>query len=428
MTGVCPCREGVGGAKCDVCINNSTFPRCDACDECTDQWLERITPLRENVLETYTTISGLNLTNQTRDADIPGLNQLLQLVRDIENSLESSQVELLGSNVESTHGAVCELLNITRALLQRAQTLDEQLSSAQNVSETILFGLEEVTFTLAELMEELANISSFFEVLDVPNNSSQLLALARKSLDSADVAEEVVNVNFTSSLREVRVALETFDLLDVTTVRERNEQLLMFVDDIQNRLDRLRQFVDSASMRLCGGPRNATCEECGGVGCGGVCGCGDTCNSTNGTTCDGDDSGLSLLALSALNTSQRALEIANALLPEFQTRLNELRDVVQRSQDAVGESLQVGGAAGEILRVAEGLRVVLEVLVLEVELELNVSRLDPDEIGRNINATLILELDASLEQVCTGMGMGNGDIDTPPPPPPHTHTHSCVVS
>lgn len=401
----------MGGARCDVCINNSTFPGCDACDACTDQWLERITPLRTNVLETYIAIGNLNLTNQTRDADIPGLDELLRLVRDIEGSLESSQVELLGSSIESTHGVVCELLNLTRALLRRAQTLERQLSSAQNTSEAILFDLEEVTFTLAELGEELANISSFFEALiNVPNNSSQLLTLVQESLESADAAGEVVGVNFTSALSEVQVVLVTFDLLDVGTVGERNEQLSMFMDDIQNRLDQLRQFVDEASVQLCGGggSGNATCEKCGGVGCGGVCGCGDNvCDeSTNETTCD--DGGLSPLASSALNTSQRALEIANALLPDFQTRLDALRDVVQRSRDAVGESLQVGGAADEILRVAEGLRVAIEMLVLELEVELNVTRSDPEEIGRNINATLVLELDAFPKQVCTGMEW-NGD-------------------
>lgn len=389
-TGVCPCRRGVGGDRCSTCVTNSTgsFPNCEECDECADQWLGRITPLRTQILMTASEISNLNLTNQVQGIDIPSLQELLQLAQEIRDILDNSTVDMLASDVQSTHSLVCGLVNRTQDLLQRAKMLERRLEASENTSSNILSGLAVIRDTLSNLVLELANISTFFDSIDVSNNSTLLLEATILSLVGADGAQELVRVNFTFVLSQIQLVIQDFVLLNASLVEERNDILLVRVDDIQRRIDVLRAVIDEASVKLCGGGSvNATCGGCGGLGC-------DTCGATVG--CEG----LTPQAMEALNTSQRALDVANTLLGRAQAQLNEIQNLLRRAQDVGTKSLSVEEAALETRRGAEELLLNIQSLISALEAELDVTRVDPEEIGMNVNATLGLQLNVFPEEVC----------------------------
>ena len=396
----------MGGARCDECLINETgrgiFPNCDECDECTDQWEERIAPLQTDVLDTATLIAGLNLTADQLVADIPGLADLLQLIQDIEDTLGGSQVEMLSSDTQVTHGVVCGLLNRTRELLERGRMLEEELATSEATAGTILSNLTATMSTLSRLEQELDEIASFVDSVSIPDNSTRLLEAVQSALRRADAAERLVRVNFTSALLEIQSVLGEFNSLNVSTVEDLNIFLLALANDLQGRASQLQALVDEASARLCGssGNGNETCDaECGGLGCG-------TCGGDGSSDVVGSCDGLSPRASQALNTSRRALEIANGLLFEVQTRVNTLRELLERAQDALQEAGLVEEGARELRRIADGILLGIRNLLIELERELGVARIDPDEIGTNINTTLTFQLDISLEEVsfcCRGI-------------------------
>ena len=346
------------------------------------------------VLETALVVSGLNLTNQMQDIDIPVLDELLQLAREIAAILNSSNVNVLASDVQTTHELLCDLINTTRGLLARAESLQTQIESAENSSSVILTDLELVTQTLFELETELANVSSQFDSIQVPDDSVRLLEQSRSALERADSAEELVRTNFTSVLSEVQSVLTEFDLLNSSTVEDANDVLSSRVGDFRLRIDALQDFLVDASSQLCGGSGNSTCGECGGVGCGT---CGPTPFSSDGDS--GTCSGLIVQAAGALNTSEVALVIANSLLADLQFSLDSYQRLLIR---VVNVTELAGGferEAGEIELGAADVLLELQRLISELEVELSVTRVDTEEIGRVVNLTLSLQLDLLVEEV-----------------------------
>lgn len=397
------------GDRCDRCPANSTgtFPNCEECDECADQWEERIVSLAAQISETVLVVSDLNLTNQMQDIDIPDLDQLLQLAREIEATLNGSNVATLSSDIQSTHELVCELTNMTRELLQRALTLQGELETSENSSLTILSGLDAIARTLSDLERELANVSMEFNAIAVPSSpspSQRLLVASREALRVAEEAESLVATNFTSVLSNIRSTLVNFDLLNSSTVEDVNDMLLARVADVQQRIDSVREFLDDASSQLCvggGSPNNNdsssddnACEgECGGVGC-------DTCGAAD--SCDG----LRPRAIQALNTSEVALTIARSLVVDVRSRLELLQMLQERVRSLADEGRGFEEEVERIQSAADDILLELLRLISELEMELNVTRVDTREIERIVNETLELQLLSPVTEV----GLGGADL------------------
>ena len=434
-TGACPCRRGVGGGSCDRCLANSTggsFPNCEECDECTDQWDARIAQLGANVSETASLIRSLDLTEQ-QDVDIPGLDDLLRLARDIERILDGGGDDLLrlSRDVRDTHDALCRLLadSSNSESLQRALDLEQRLEESEIVasaSSALAVSLEgslnELGRELAEIAQDIANVSeAAASVLNGPS-SRQLLETAQAALERAELAEGVVRLNFSSALQGVRSALEEFNGAgpnSSSAAAERNAVLSERLDDVTDRVDMLQAIVEEASGMLCGGggggsgsgssgadniyddsnnssSNNTNCvAPCGGVGC-------DTCGSGG----DGGDSrcnnGLLPRALLALSDSEDALRLAEALLSNISSRLDALRGVVDRGRDALGEIAVAEGEAADLMRGAEEVNELVLSLLTEVFAEERLMRVDVSEIERLNNRTLELRLRISVEEVRCG--------------------------
>lgn len=374
----------MGGARCDACLlANVTFPNCEVCDECQDQWRERIELLQTEIADTTSFIVSLNLTGP-RTLDIPFFQQLLRLLRNISTLLENSEIQRLSSNVSATHEMACELVDLSEELLRRGRALQELIAMSENASVM----LQRETVILMEDLSQLREELSFPIVpVSVPTNSTSYLVITREALERADDAEMLVRVNFTSILREITSLLNVSDTEGI--IRERDRDLQSRVDDINTGIVELERLANETSPRLCGGGPKPEC----GSGCGGL-GCGE-CGGVAGSGC----SGLVTQASRALNTSQTALDRAREFFSRLQGQLDELRAGISEGRVIANNSQDLVELLTESRSVAEDLLQEVQILSSAVERELVTNRSDPTEIGRNINATLALSLEILPEEV-----------------------------
>lgn len=398
-TGVCDCMEGFGGDSCDDCSLDSSgvFPNCQACDECTTQWEDKIFPLEEQIETTIEFIGSLNFTNDTSvgdPGDIPELEILFELVSDIKRVLNTSIIESLSSDVNSTHLFICSLLSETTDLLERAREAENQIESLELVSSSITEQLDILRVMLMQVELEFLNISFTFNQEDfVTVDTSEYLELARIALERSNTADQLIQENVTGLLNQSVDILNTYNSTRMSSNFQSNHVLLVqSLVSIDERVDVFKLFIAESNQVLCGAENstNVDCDlDCGGVACA-TCGSG-SCNS------------LYSMSQDALNISQRALSLAEDALVRIQLQVDTLRslltDIEQTQRDAAG----VEGFVNETRLRAESVLNDLQMLVVQIEQELDRRRVDPDEIGRRENMTLSLQLDLLPDEVyiCT---------------------------
>ena len=196
--------------------------------------------------ETANIISSL--TNQTNATDVPGLRDLLELVQEIYNILGKSNISLLFSDVELLHSFVREWIDQAQGLHQRGRELESRLITSKNSSEEILLSLSYIMTSLSDLETELSDVSSFIDSSDQSFDFSFHLENSRSSLTRAINADDLVKINFTSVLQEIRVLLDSSSRFNPTLINETNVNLETDIVDVQTEIDNLWAFVDEASM------------------------------------------------------------------------------------------------------------------------------------------------------------------------------------
>ena len=393
-TGVCDCTEGFDGDRCDDCSSDSSgsFPNCQSCDECTTQWEDRILPLEEKIETTIELISTLNFTNDTSvgDPDIPELEILFDLVSDVKRVLNTSIIESLSSDVNSTHLFICSLLSETTGLLERAREAENQIESLDLVSSSITEQLDILRLTLMQVELEFLNISLTFNQGDfVSVNSSEYLELARVALERSNMADQLIQENVTGLLNQSVDILNTYNSTLMSSNFESNHVLLVqTLASIDERVDLFKVFIAESNQLLCGTENSADVDcslDCGGVGCA-TCGSG-SCNS------------LYSMSQNALNTSQRAVSLAEDALARIQMQIDALRSLLTDIEQTQRDASEVEGFVNETRLRAETVLNDLQMLVVQIEQELDMRRVDPDEIGRRENMTLSLQLDLLPDEV-----------------------------
>ena len=331
--------------------------------------------------------------------DLPFIEELLNLLEQIGAHLRGSNIENLSSDVNSTYNQACAQLERTQNFITQAQVFRQQLSASESDLLEISQNLPLIMDTLSQLERELANISEFLESIDTsPMDTIFYLELSQAALRRTNMAVELIEVNFTSTLSSVQSTLQDYNQTDVNLVATKNVALRSQFEDIRVRVQRLEDFVSEASLRLCGGKisRNGTCGECGGIGCGM---CGGAGGAGGGATMRDTCDGLFVSAILAFNRSQTSRDQANFLLTDIQTQVRRLTELVEDIRDLVNDSQSVIESSEDVREEADEFLLQVQRLITEVEAELNGTRLDPDEIGMNVNATLSLELDSLPEQV-----------------------------
>lgn len=365
-----------------MCQQNTTriFPSCELCDECTGQWTRRIDQLEDDVTATITLISMLNFTDIIVDrGELPALDILFELIREIQIVLNMSQIDFISSVVQSNHSRICTLVNQTQLLIDRAIVIQNRLSSLENISENIRNELTIVIQTLVELQSEFQNISQLMNFTMV--DPTFYIDLARVALERSDEADQLINTNVTTLITDAQAFVANFstkrDESGFVDMQQNNTERLSI---LRQRLDAFENLIAEANQRLCGGGSNGTCGgECGGV----------SCNVCGGEGCDG----LVSDASEALNVSRRALAIVEDKLGRIRFQVDALTVIFSEAEIVRNDSIRAERFATDTRDKAEELLRDLMELISEIEAELNVTRVDPNEIGRLENMTLSLMLD-----------------------------------
>ena len=379
VTGQCSCSLGVDGVKCDRCSNDSTgsFPTCEICDECTDQWLLRIGRLK-NLTETAVSIvSRLNIS----DASTPELDGLFNLSRIVDDALHSNNVVSLFSRTTSLHRLLWSLINETTDLIERTQSVNYRELEVGELTSFLLGNITNLLLTVTNLRAEALRLAAILDEVDLANVSSTVvssLSLVTAARSRTSEAISLVLNNFTAALNEVKGLLsEHYSRSGILTaqegsidVRQRSVRFSLLSFDI---------IVRNIGILVCGNQMGGeSCDDCGGMGCG-FCG-SESC------------SGLVAVASESVNVSTRALERAQEIWEDVQSDLGHLNNVGGVATSLVNDSAGVVADVGVAGREAELLVSRVRRLLEEVGVELNGSRINPDLIGELVNSTLELSL------------------------------------
>ena len=312
-----------------MCQQNTTriFPSCELCDECTGQWTRRIDQLEDDVTATITLISMLNFTDIIVDrGELPALDILFELIREIQIVLNMSQIDFISSVVQSNHSRICTLVNQTQLLIDRAIVIQNRLSSLENISENIRNELTIVIQTLVELQSEFQNISQLMNFTMV--DPTFYIDLARVALERSDEADQLINTNVTTLITDAQAFVANFstkrDESGFVDMQQNNTERLSI---LRQRLDAFENLIAEANQRLCGGGSNGTCGgECGGV----------SCNVCGGEGCDG----LVSDASEALNVSRRALAIVEDKLGRIRFQVDALTVIFSEAEIVRNDSIR----------------------------------------------------------------------------------------
>ncbi len=384
---------------CDRCQENTTqiFPTCERCDECTTAWQDVISSLRVDVEATLEIISQLNLTTIIIDGDeIPALTALFDLIRNIEEVLNSSQIDILTQEVTSTHAFLCNLTSQLLNLTDRASLIEQQLRTIENTSDYILSELERLRLSLMQLHREYLNITESFPDYEL-FDSTPYVNLTRDALEQSDRANDIVRDNVTVFLADIQVYLANYTAkLNESQFNETLVNNLERLARLSDNLTIFEELVSEANQKLCGSAINGSCDgECGGVNCS-TCGTGGNCSS------------LVRDAEEAVNLSSVALQLAQEALADIQEQVQRLEALMVRIERLKENATEAEEFANETYVGAGRLLSEVEVLIGMIETELTASRVDPQDIINVENKTLALRLPGTPEEVRKG-GRGEGE-------------------
>ena len=330
----------------------------------------------------------LDLNNQTDGTQLSELENLFNLTRSVREILDERNVVTLSTSVRSTHRLICELINRTEALVERAQSQIALKVTLESITTGLISNLNFLNQIVSQLESDIRNISSFLDLINISSNFSFFLDLSRVAFDRVLRADGLIKTNFSLTLSEIRQVLNSYRLLNESLTLQ-NSDLVSQLDTIRLRLDAMETFVDEVSVEVCGGAgRNGNCEGCGGVEC-------ETCGASE------DCEGLARQAAESESTANLALEGANVVLQQMQSYISDLRVLVVTASNLLTSSLNVGGEAEVSKSEAEVLLANVQIVLSRLENEFNGTRIDTDVIRRNVNATLTLQLDLNLGQVHT---------------------------
>ena len=330
-TGVCSCREGVIGDKCNHCLATGTtgiLPFCERCDECSIQWTEPIYLLGKNVSHYVAMTTSLNVTNVSYTEHPNGrvlIKPILNLLMEIETLLNGSKIEQLLRDVQDTHIDITNFIDVIRNALLRASTIEQGLQITNRTANTQLMQLHQIISDFQTLLILLRNITRDADIIGLVDFSDYVNRI-NAAVNSSDESKEAVDVIVIPSLSESEDKLAIFATKEMQFLNI-SEDVVRLLSTLRNYTRYYQNLVIEADQKLCGKvipamsdslcgcySNNERCKgDCGGIGCK-ICGGDGTCN---GSVSD---------VMRAANLSSEALDLAKDFQKALQSEIATLQE------------------------------------------------------------------------------------------------------
>ena len=348
-TGVCPCRDGFTGTKCDRCSPSGTtgvFPFCELCDECSTRWDGPVRQVREDVSAASEQVRLLQNRTEVEDSGL--LRPLQQLLMEIQAEINSRNIIPLTGDIISNYSRLCNLIEVFGGLLRRLEVAQRQVANSRNLTTLLTTQLDTLITRLDFLTELLRNLSRDAMLLG-PIDTTPYVTMLEEAEKRSNQSYELVRNNVT------RLASETEGNLAQLAVKlpvflNLRSMTLTVLETLRNEIRDFWRFINRTNTMLCGSSED-TCGECGGVRC-------DTCG---GLSCNGSVSQVQrarlltqqaqnitdqlyqqlLNATSVLSRARNVSEVANSTssLAEQEAIMaaTSSRELLQSIQELLGE-------------------------------------------------------------------------------------------
>ncbi|XP_077022718.1 laminin subunit beta-4 isoform X2 [Tamandua tetradactyla] len=368
-TGVCHCRTGVSGQRCDRCAQGHSreFPSCLRCHLCFDQWDHTSSSLSEAVQGLMKLAANMEDKREILpvcEADFKGLQEnISEIERILRHSVFSSEEFLKVKDYQDS---------VRKQIIQ----LSEQMKTVyefQGLKETIERIRNEAELLVKDLQEEIDFHSSAYNasIMDYSENIKKHYQISSSAEKKSKEATSILN-----NSENTRNALLTI----LHTLSEKGNMSL----------EKLKQIeipsIQILNEKVCGRPGNMPCElaRCGGALCKGPKGhrhCG-------GPNCQGS------LALSS-NAFQKAKKTESLIhnldnqTVEFK---NQIKNISTLAEVSMTNALQLSEKLGHMKNQSASEEEKMNLLIKRTKTFLLEENIPPEDIEKLANRVLDIHL------------------------------------
>ena len=323
------------------------------------------------------------LQNRTEVEDSSLLEPLQQLLMEVQEVLESRTIASLTSNITSTYTRLCNLIEVFLRLLQRLLALQRRLTNSRNQTTVLNTQLDTLITRLDSLTVLLRNLSHEAMLLGPLDPASYITMLQEAEMRS-NRSYDIVHDNVTRLAQESEGNLAQLEAKLPVFLNLQNMTRTL-LRDLWVRIREFLEFIDSASVMLCGTRGGGGCGECGGVMC-------DTCG---GGRCNGSVAQVQR----ATNITQQARETTDRLYRQLMAAISVLTRARNVSEDANSTSSMAEQEARMAARSSRELLRSIQELLAQVQDQLMKPLPNVTLIELLQNETLSLQLEKTPEEV-----------------------------
>lgn len=268
-TGACRCLQGIGGAKCDKCARGyiGRWPNCESCGECFEQWDKIIRAMRN---ETQALLDKVKLLMEIGTpgayakefADIEAKLNRIQEILDNQKldpnviSDLARQIAELSAKLKAIEKLLVEYERDAESTTNRTNAVMTSLREMERMAELLALETDKLRESATQLQE--ANVDGAYAIiLDSQNKSREAEKRARESkpilLESEQKRRATENMLATAAAKYNSSSLQ-------------NEALL---GQFANRISELEANIPGINQQVCASNASInTCDQlCGGAGC-----------------------------------------------------------------------------------------------------------------------------------------------------------------
>ncbi|EPQ02873.1 Laminin subunit beta-4 [Myotis brandtii] len=361
-TGMCHCREGVSGQRCDHCArgHGQEFPACLRCHSCFDQWDHAISFLSSAVQGLIRLAANMQDKRETLpvcEADFKGLGENM------------SEIERILKHPVFSSGEFLKVKDYHDSVRKQIMQLGEQWKTVhefQDLEETILKMRNESDLILENLQEEIDLYSS-------ARNASIM-----------DFSENIKKYYHRSSSAEKRIS-ETTSIINIS--EKTRIDLLTVLDTLTSKenlsLEKLKQIkipdIQILNEKVCGERGDMPCvlSSCAGPSC--------------------HDS--LTLSRNALQKAQEAESMIQNLSSQAAGLKNQIKNISKLAEVSKNNSLQLSEKLWNMKNQSESEEENMNLLIKKLKKFLLEENVPPEDIEKVANHVLDIHLPITSQNI-----------------------------